>query len=144
MPDDTARRPNRSIPPADVIPVLEYASVTEAVEWICRVFGFEVRLRIGDHRVQLTYGNGAMVVRDTSNRAVGAPLGHSMLVRVADANAHHARAVAHGARITSPPTDYPYGERQYSVVDIGGHSWAFSESIADSDPASWGGELVKE
>jgi uncharacterized glyoxalase superfamily protein PhnB len=40
-----------------------------------------------------------------------------------------------------PPVDYPYGERQYSAVDPGGHVWTFSESIADVDPASWGGEL---
>jgi uncharacterized glyoxalase superfamily protein PhnB len=40
--------------------------------------------------------------------------------------------------------DYPYGERQYSAVDVGGHHWTFSESIADVDPADWGGELVSE
>lgn len=26
---------------------------------------------------------------------------------------------------------------------LGGHRWTFSESIADVDPASWGGALVK-
>ncbi len=34
-------------------------------------------------------------------------------------------------------------ERQYSALDIGGHRWTFSQSVVDSDPASWGGELVK-
>jgi len=38
----------------------------------------------------------------------------------------------------APPTDYPYGERQYSAEDLGGHRWTFSQSIADVDPASWG------
>ena len=65
-----------------------------------------------------------------------------MLVRVDDADAHYARAAAAGAQIVSPPTDYPYGERQYSAVDVGGHHWTFSQSIADVDPATWGGELV--
>lgn len=142
MPNEPTRRDNRSIPSSDVIPVLEYSSVPEAVEWICRVFGFTERLRIADHRVQLTYGNGAMVVRDMTNREAGAPLRHSLLIRVSDAHAHHARAVAAGAEVVSPPTDYPYGERQYSVLDIGGHRWTFSETITDSDPASWGGELL--
>jgi len=41
----------------------------------------------------------------------------------------------------SPPTDYPYGERQYSVEDIGGHLWTFSQTIADVDPNVWGGIL---
>jgi uncharacterized glyoxalase superfamily protein PhnB len=63
-------------------------------------------------------------------------------VRVEDADAHHDRAVAHGARVVSPPTDYPYGERQYTALDLGGHHWTFSESIADVDPADWGGILV--
>ena len=39
-----------------------------------------------------------------------------------------------------PPTDFPYGERQYSVEDPGGHRWTFSQSIADVDPRTWGGE----
>jgi uncharacterized glyoxalase superfamily protein PhnB len=28
-------------------------------------------------------------------------------------------------------------QRQYSVVDVGGHVWTFSQSIADVDPDSW-------
>lgn len=34
---------------------------------------------------------------------------------------------------------FPYGERQYTVRDIGGHIWTFSESVADIDRGSWGG-----
>jgi len=64
------------------------------------------------------------------------------MVRVSDVDSHHRRAIEHGAKILSPPKDYPYGERQYSAVDPGGHRWDFSESIADVDPASWGGELL--
>ncbi len=63
-------------------------------------------------------------------------------MRVEDANAHHERAVAAGAAIGSPPNDYPYGERQYTAEDLGGHHWTFSQSIADVDPAEWGGTLI--
>jgi uncharacterized glyoxalase superfamily protein PhnB len=65
----------------------------------------------------------------------------NVLVRVPDAAAHHERAAAAGARIISEPTDFPYGERQYNAEDSGGHLWTFSESIADVDPAQWGGTL---
>jgi uncharacterized glyoxalase superfamily protein PhnB len=65
------------------------------------------------------------------------------MVRVADVDAHHARATAKGARVLGTPTDYPYGERQYSALDLGGHRWTFSQSIADIDPASWGGQMVE-
>jgi uncharacterized glyoxalase superfamily protein PhnB len=68
---------------------------------------------------------------------------HSLLVRVEDADSHYERAREHGAQIVQPPKDYPYGERQYTAVDIGGHSWTFSQTIADVDPQDWGGTLVQ-
>jgi uncharacterized glyoxalase superfamily protein PhnB len=126
---------NRSIPDASVMPELPYPDVLEAAEWLCRAFGFRERLRIGNHRVQLVYGDGALVVIE------GEGGGSAVLVRVDDADAHHAQAVAAGAEILDPPSDYPYGERQYGALDLGGHRWRFSQSIADVDPASWGGEL---
>jgi uncharacterized glyoxalase superfamily protein PhnB len=57
---------------------------------------------------------------------------------VAVADRHHEQAAKSGARILTPPTDYPYGERQYTAEDPGGHLWTFSQSIADVDPTSWG------
>ena len=131
---------NRSVPAATVIPELAYADVVEASDWLCKAFGFTVRLRIGSHRAQLVYGDGAIVVMERGSRSV-AP--QSVLVQVEDGDAHHDRAVASGARILNPPADYPYGERQYTAEDIGGHRWPFSQSIADVDPADWGGVLVE-
>ncbi|MBD8899312.1 VOC family protein [Rhodanobacter sp. DHG33] len=136
-------RTNRSIPDATIIPVLGYADVHEAAEWLCRAFGFRPRLRIGDHRIQLTFGAGAMVVSDAGPENSDQPPRQSVMVRVDDANAHHAVALAAGARIVRELTDWPYGERQYSAMDIGGHRWVFTQTIADADPASWGGELVE-
>jgi uncharacterized glyoxalase superfamily protein PhnB len=127
------------MPEAAVIPVLGYPDVLEASGWLCDVFGFRVRLRIADHRVQLVHGDGAVVV---TSGGQGDGSSHSVLVRVDDVVAHHERAAARGAPIVSPPTDYPYGERQYTAKDVGGHRWTFSQSIADVDPADWGGELV--
>jgi uncharacterized glyoxalase superfamily protein PhnB len=130
---------NRSMPPSVVIPVLAYPDVREAVEWLCRSFGFVERLRIGDHRAQLSFGEGAVVV--TGGHAGGSGL--SVMVRVADADAHCEHARQLGARIISPPADYPYGERQYTAEDLGGHQWTFSQTIADVDPSTWGGILFE-
>lgn len=136
---------NRSVPASSVIPELAYADVAEASDWLCHAFGFRVRLRIGNHRAQLVYGNGALIVTelpDAEGRphdTPAAPKTHSVLMRVEDAERHHEQAVKAGARILDPPTDYPYGERQYNAEDVGGHRWAFSQSLADVDPASWGG-----
>jgi uncharacterized glyoxalase superfamily protein PhnB len=130
---------NRSMPDATVVPVLAYPDVNEAAEWLCAAFGFERRLLIGDHRVQLTFGDGAVVAAAGGSRS---SVGLSVMVRVDDADRHHEQAVAAGATIVSPPTDYEYGERQYTAEDPGGHRWTFSQSIADVDPAEWGGVLV--
>ncbi len=61
------------------------------------------------------------------------------MVKVENIDAHHERALQHGARILKPPTDYNYGERQYSAVDLAGHHWIFTETIADLAPEDWGG-----
>jgi len=128
-------KPNRSVPAVSVIPELPYRDVREAAEWLCRAFGFRERLQIGDHRAQLVYEDGAVIVIE------GEAGPSHLLVRVADADAHRAQAEAAGATILSEPTDWPYGERQYTAEDLGGHRWTFSESIADVDPAEWGGTL---
>ena len=126
---------NRSIPRVTVIPELPYPSIGEAIDWLCEAFGFTLRLRIADHRAQLNVGNdGAVVLIEGEGR------GH-VLVRVEDVHAHQERAKAHGATIVREPADYPYGERQYTARDHGGHVWTFSQSIADVDPVSWGGTL---
>jgi uncharacterized glyoxalase superfamily protein PhnB len=65
------------------------------------------------------------------------------MVRVADVDSHHERARQAGARIVNPPTDYPFGERQYTADDFGGHRWTFTQTIADVDPGGWGGVLLE-
>ena len=132
---------NRSIPRATVIPVLAYADVNQAAAWLRDAFGFSVRLRIGNHRVQLNVGDGAVTVREMRPNEVSAALGigHSLTIRVEDADAHCSRARDHGARITQEPTTHPFGERQYNAEDFAGHSWTFSQSVADVHPEEWGG-----
>jgi uncharacterized glyoxalase superfamily protein PhnB len=125
---------------------LVYPDVIEAVTWLCRVFGFVERVRIGDHRAQLGFGDGALIVADaTHGRQPPSDLPgvtHSVLVRLDDVNSHHTRAHAAGAAILSPPADMPFGERQYSAKDPAGHHWTFTQSIADVAPEDWGGESV--
>lgn len=126
------------MPPCTVIPELVYDDVGEAVRWLCDTFGFAVRWQAGDHRAQLSYGAGTVVVTEPrTSRAL--PGLQSVMVRVDDADAHHARARDRGARILAAPRDFPYGERQYSVEDPAGHHWDFSQSIADRRPEEWGG-----
>jgi len=122
-----------------MIPCLSYPDVAEAVAWLESAFGFRERLRIGDHRSQLVFGAGSMVV--VADSSSDRPLGHSVMVRVDDVDAIHRRAAEHGASVVEPPTDHAYGERQCTITDPAGHDWIFSQSIADVDPADWGGTI---
>jgi uncharacterized glyoxalase superfamily protein PhnB len=126
--------------------VLTYPDVRAAVAWLDAAFGFSERVRIGeDHRAQLRFGTGAVIVADVRNERQPPHDGvvtHSVLVRVEDARAHCERARAHGAEIVMEPTDFEYGERQYGAEDPAGHHWTFSQTLADVDPAEWGGVLA--
>ena len=135
---------NRSIPCSTVIPELAYADVGEAANWLCSAFGFTVRLRIANHRVQMNVGDGAVVLTELrrpvgSGPPAGSDSAHSVMVRVADLDTHWRRATAFGARVLREPETHPYSERQYTAVDSGGHVWTFSQSIADVVPETWGG-----
>ena len=132
---------NRSIQRATVIPVLAYPDVNKAADWLCAAFGFSVRLHIGTHRVQLNVGDGAVTLRELRENETGEALGmgHSVTIRVDDADAHCQRAKDHGARITQDPVTQMYGERQYNAEDFAGHAWTFSQSMEDVDPREWGG-----
>jgi uncharacterized glyoxalase superfamily protein PhnB len=142
---DRGLRPNRSIPDAGVVPVLIYPDVRAAVAWLEAAFGFSERLQIGeDHRSQMRAGDGAVIIGDVRHDRVPPRPGestHSVMVRVDDARSHCERARAHGATILMEPTDFEYGERQYTAADPAGHHWTFSETLDDVDPSSWGGIL---
>ena len=135
---------NRSAPPFAVMPVLSYPDVSAAVDWLQRAFGLVEHVRVGDHRSQLGYGDGALFVADTSNGRTsrGDDSSQSVMVRVSDVDAHYRAAVAAGAEIIAVPADHPYGERQYSALDPAGHRWTFTQSVADVAPEEWGGTTV--
>jgi uncharacterized glyoxalase superfamily protein PhnB len=136
---------NRSMPEAHVIPVRSYPQLEQAVAWLRDVLGCHERLRIPGQRVQLTLGTGAVVVAAWDAAAVPPTGGRppaTLMVRVADVDAVYARAIASGGSGVEAPRDQPYGERQAVVRDPAGHSWTLTQTIADVDPATWGGELV--
>ncbi len=136
------------MPASTVIPVLTYPDVRAAVAWLTDTFGFVERLRIGEgHRSQLRVGDsGDVIVADAgSDRRPPNPddgVTHAVIVRVEDIDRHYARSVARGAAVEAEPVEYPFGERQYSVRDLAGHEWTFSQTVADVAPRDWGGELL--
>jgi uncharacterized glyoxalase superfamily protein PhnB len=142
---------NRSAPRATVVPVLVYEDVTAAIDWLCSTFGFRERLRaaapggIVSH-AQLEIGDCAVMLgRQGGEFRPPRPseVTQYVTVHVGDVDSHFERSRQRGARIVKPPGNMPFGERQYTVEDIGGHRWTFSQSIADVDPAQWGATVAK-
>jgi len=132
-------RYNRSVPPCPVIPVVIYPDPAVAAEWLSKAFGFAVRLRIANHRIQMRAGEGCFTIAEgnvTPNRSC------IIQVRIEDALGHCERARRSGATILTEPVDHMYGERQYNARDFHGHYWDFTETIADVEPESWGGTSV--
>ncbi|MGD0364162.1 MAG: VOC family protein [Bryobacteraceae bacterium] len=134
---------NGSMLPGPVVPVLAYKDVAKAVDWLHGAFGFSERLRTPPepdgkiHHLQLAIGEGSVILTgDPAARSGG--FIESVMVPVRNIDEHFARAKQFGARILSPPDTKPFGERQYSAEDLEGHRWAFSESVADVPPATWG------
>ena len=141
-------KPNRSIPSATVIPVLVYPDVRAAVEWLTTVFGFAERIRIGeDHRSQMRIGaDGAVIIADIHGRRTPPQPGvetHLLKVRVEDVRAQYERVKSHGAAIVSELDEQPYGELQFTVDDLAGHRWEFSETVRDVAPEEWGGTVTE-
>lgn len=136
-----------------------YDDAAAAIDWLCRAFGFRVRLKIEgeegtiDHS-ELTYGEALIMVgsarRDArsdrdfcrSPRSLGGANTQSLCLYVDDVDAHCATARAAGASIVREPTTQDYGEqygahRSYEAVDPEGHHWWFMRRVRGaSDGAS--------
>jgi uncharacterized glyoxalase superfamily protein PhnB len=122
-----------------IIPALRYRNAPAAIDWLCRVFGFERHAvyegpngTIGHAELTL---NGGMVMLGSAkddefanrfkspNEQDGMETRGAYIV-VEDADAAHTRAVAAGAVILRPLQDTPYGSREFAVRDPEGHSWS--------------------
>ena len=132
---------------------LTYERAAEAIEWLTRAFGFEVRLRVPGkdgsvEHCELLYGGAVFMVGDAtreaqSHRKAPSALGgantQNIFVYVDDIEAHCARARAAGATIESEISTHDYGEtywtdRGYACIDLGGHHWWFAERIRTGTP----------
>jgi uncharacterized glyoxalase superfamily protein PhnB len=137
---------NRSAPRATVVPILVYEDVGKAIHWLCDTFGFKERLRAeipggGVTHAQLDIGDGAVMLGHQGGEfrpPRANEVSQYVVVHVEDVDVHFQHARKCGARILKTPADMPFGERQYTAEDLGGHRWTFSQSVADVAPEQWG------
>jgi uncharacterized glyoxalase superfamily protein PhnB len=121
-----------------ITPYLYYPDATEAVSFLIEAFGFEELSALRDDEgtvwtATLQLGEGRVMVgpglEGFGTQAIpeGSLATSRMFVRVADVDAHHARAVSAGASIVSEPASHPGGHRQYIASDCGGQQWIFAQ-----------------
>lgn len=121
-----------------VFPYLAYEDAASAIDYLCRVFGFEpVDVQtIPDGRVvhAALALEGAQVMLASlfdgggycSPRLLDELPSH-VLIHVDDVDAHFQQATAEGATIRYEPIDQPWGARLYEATDLEGHRWAFMQ-----------------
>lgn len=128
-----------------------YDDAASAIDWLCRTFGFEVRLKVEGEagrieHSELTFGDALVMVGQAGGRADRLPCKsprslsgantQALLVQVDDADAHCAHARANGATIVEEPSTTDYGDdywtdRMYRAEDLEGHQWWFSHRVRD-------------
>jgi uncharacterized glyoxalase superfamily protein PhnB len=129
-----------------------YGDAPAAIDWLCRVFGFEVRLKVeGDAgqivHSELVYGDGLVMVGSVGEKShapertwrrspseVGGANTQNLMVFVDDVDAHCSKVRAAGAKIFFEPKTSDYGEdywtdRSYGAEDIEGHHWWFVQRL---------------
>ena len=124
------------------IAILVYEDIEAAYNYLTTVFGFGPGelTRDPDGNVvhgEIQAGDGEFWLHTESpDFGLSAPnnLGGAsgtMAILVDDVDAHHAYAAERGADVRYVPVDQPYGYREYSAVDIGGHLWSFMNPLAE-------------
>jgi uncharacterized glyoxalase superfamily protein PhnB len=127
---------------------LAYQDATQAIDWLCRAFGFEVRIKVmGDDGTvvhsELTFGDGVVMVAGErsgpgmlarSPKSLGGACTQALFMYVDDIQAHYERACAAGAKITRELAVSDYGaeywaDRGYAVTDPEGHNWHFAQRL---------------
>jgi len=141
---------NRSVPSDTLLPHIAYPDVAAAIEWLTRVFGFREHYRYGDPAApsgaQMFFGPAVFMIESSRpGRMSASEAGHwtqSLTLFVEDVDSIYERVQATGATIGEEIQDTIYGERQFGVLDLGGHSWLISQHIQDVDPTEWGAQMA--
>lgn len=125
---------------AVIIPTMQYKDALNAIEWLCKAFGFEKHLVVpGAHgtvvHAQLRFGNSMIMLGSENDNE------YSKLVKtpndlngfntqapyivVEEIDDHYSRAISAGARMVLDIKDQDYGGRGYSCQDPEGYIWNF-------------------
>lgn len=125
-----------------MIPVLVYADIEAAHDFLVTAFGFtsgglhrddDGNVVHGEVRIG---GSPVWLHRVTPEHQMASPeqageVHGGLEVIVPDVDAHFERARAAGAQILRPVADQPYGLREYGARDPQNHRWWFSSPVTE-------------
>ena len=124
---------------AEIIPYIFYQDVPKALDWLARAFGFTEHMRVetpsgGMHAEMLFEGRKIMMGQGAKDWRMMPPgpdgdATQGVFVYLKGVDAHFERAKAAGAEIVQEIADHGYG-RTYTVRDLDGHPWYFTEAPA--------------
>jgi uncharacterized glyoxalase superfamily protein PhnB len=127
-----------------------YDDPRAAIDWLCRAFGFELKLKVeGDGgdivHSELKLDDALVMVAGTRGRepwqadnkspkSIGGAVTQTLAFHIDDVDAHAARAVAAGARLVRQLETNDFGEeywadRSYGALDPEGHLWWFMQRM---------------
>jgi uncharacterized glyoxalase superfamily protein PhnB len=118
-----------------ICPTLFYGDAKAAIRQLTEAFGLtELSVYEGEDGTVThagpAQGNGVVMLGSKGRGGVfDAAMEHAgttgVYVVVDDVDAHHQRAVEHGAETLMPPTDQDYGSRDCMARDVEGNVWSF-------------------
>lgn len=136
-----------------IMPSLRYTNVKDAISWLHRVFGFTEHLIWKDKNDVILHAE--MRIDNAYIEMSQAPQGYQkpnasdatyqslLIIFVDDVDSHYQRAKKEGAHIIAEPEDKRWGLRQYTVEDLEGHRFEFSQYLRDVPPQEWGAKVME-
>jgi uncharacterized glyoxalase superfamily protein PhnB len=118
-----------------------YRDNRAALEWLQRVFGFDIAHVLTDSKgnivhAEMSHGDGTVMIGTEwyewtkSPASVGGMNTQRIHVRLESGiDEHYEHARAAGATTLGPPQDQFYGDRTYAVKDPEGHHWTFAQTV---------------
>lgn len=119
-----------------IYPTFRYRNAVRMIDWLEKAFGFTVRVsyteggKVG--HAELAFGSSMIMLGSVQDDHYGGIIGEpgtqggkGVYVAVDDCDVLYERAKAAGAKILEPPTDRPYGSREFLCADPEGNVWGF-------------------
>jgi uncharacterized glyoxalase superfamily protein PhnB len=141
-----------------ITPAVYYEDPRAAIDWLCRAFGFEVRLKVEGEggrieHSELAFADGLIMVGTAgtgnpakeawqqfyaSPKSIEGRSTQGLAIFVDDVDAHCEGARAAGAKIFREPKTDDYGDdywadRTYGAKDPEGHHWWFMQRVRDQE-----------